>query len=154
MAKKIQIMAAPKNNQFWRLADPETIGRPKNYETAVELWKAACEYFEWCDQNSLKDERVFHYQGEIKTHHVNKLRPYTIKGLCMFLGVNERYLSQVDDIEFSTVIEYLKDIIYDQKFTGAVVGFFNANIIARDLGLKESTEVATNEIKCRTRQPA
>jgi len=34
-----------------------------------------------------------------------------------------------------TVCEIIDDVIYDQKFTGAVVGIFKANIIARELGL-------------------
>ena len=29
----------------------------------------------------------------------------------------------------------MKEIIYNQKYSGAAAGFFNANIIARDLGL-------------------
>jgi len=33
--------------------------------------------------------------------------------------------------------------IYCQKFEGAAVGFFKANIIARDLGLKEAKEISS-----------
>jgi len=42
--------------------------------------------------------------------------------------------------EFSEVIRAITNIMYTQKFEGASVGVFNANIIARDLGLKDSTE--------------
>jgi len=38
------------------------------------------------------------------------------------------------------VIRAITNIMYTQKFEGASVGVFNANIIARDLGLKDSTE--------------
>jgi hypothetical protein len=34
--------------------------------------------------------------------------------------------------------------MFTQKFEGATVGAFNANIIARDLGLKDQTDVTTN----------
>lgn len=42
--------------------------------------------------------------------------------------------------DFSEVIRVISNIMYAQKFEGASVGVFNANIIARDLGLKDSTE--------------
>jgi hypothetical protein len=38
-------------------------------------------------------------------------------------------------------IHKIEDIIYDQKFTGAVIGIFKENIIARDLGLTDKKEI-------------
>lgn len=35
----------------------------------------------------------------------------------------------------------IDEIIYKQKFEGAAVGAFNANIIARDLGLADKKDV-------------
>jgi len=43
--------------------------------------------------------------------------------------------------DFLTVITRIEEIIYEQKFTGSASGFFNANIIARDLGLADKKEV-------------
>ncbi|WGM06649.1 terminase small subunit [Arsenophonus nasoniae] len=34
-----------------------------------------------------------------------------------------------------------EEVIYDQKFSGAAADLLNANIIARDLGLKEQSQV-------------
>lgn len=42
---------------------------------------------------------------------------------------------------FSDVTSRAEDIIYDQKFSGAAADLLNANIIARDLGLKEQSQV-------------
>ena len=34
--------------------------------------------------------------------------------------------------------------MFEQKFAGAAVGLFNANIIARDLGLADKQDITTN----------
>ncbi len=42
-------------------------------------------------------------------------------------------------VEFSEVITRVEQIIYIQKFEGATVNAFNANIISRELGLADKT---------------
>lgn len=42
---------------------------------------------------------------------------------------------------FSDITTRAEEIIYDQKFSGAAADLLNANIIARDLGLKEQSQV-------------
>lgn len=42
-------MAAPKGNKFWMLRSKH--GRDKLFATPELLWEAACEYFQWCDEN-------------------------------------------------------------------------------------------------------
>lgn len=44
--------------------------------------------------------------------------------------------------DYEAVIERITQYCYDTKFDGAVVGLYNANIIARDLGLKENVEIS------------
>jgi len=72
--------------------------------------------------------------------------PFTLNSLCIFLGVNTDYFrtfkSQLSDGEkdFNTVITHVREVIYTQKFEGAAVGAYNANIISRDylsFGLKQ-----------------
>jgi len=75
-------------------------------------------------------------------------RPYTLTGLCLWLSVNEKFWRELreakreDDNEFSPVITRVEQIIYTNKFEGAAVGFFNANIIARDLGLADKRDIS------------
>ncbi|MFC0183379.1 terminase small subunit [Pseudarcicella hirudinis] len=47
---------------------------------------------------------------------------------------------------FLEVITRIEEIVYVQKFEGAAVGAFNANIIARDLGLadKQNIDLSTD----------
>ena len=47
--------------------------------------------------------------------------------------------------DYEAVIERITQYCYDTKFDGAVVGLYNANIIARDLGLKENIAVSKRD---------
>lgn len=134
-------MAAPKGNQFWKLRSKH--GRDKLFASPELLWDAACEYFEWCDDNPLIESKAFAYKGDVTTAELPKLRAYTLNGLCLYLGCNEAYFRQFradakDD--FSTVIDQIEKTIYEQKFTGAAAELLNANIISRDLGLIDKKE--------------
>jgi hypothetical protein len=139
-------MGAPKGNQFWKARAKH--GRDKIFKTPESLWSAAVEYFEWVADNPL--EKAIVYQGEV-TGKESLMRAMTIGGLCLFLDVNENYLTDfVDNLDdeaddakdFSRIIKKIYQVIRTQKFEGASAGLLNPNIIARDLGLKEAT---TNE---------
>ncbi len=43
--------------------------------------------------------------------------------------------------DFSETLSRVRDIIYQQKYDGAVSGFFNAGIISRDLGFVDKREL-------------
>jgi hypothetical protein len=131
-------MAAPVENTFWKLRSKH--GRDKIFKTPQDLWKAACKYFAWCDNNPLQEAKVFAYKGEITTTTIPKMRAYTLDGLCLYMGCNEAYFRQFNDNgdkDFSTVIYQIEKTIYNQKFTGAAADLLNANIISRDLGLAD-----------------
>lgn len=137
-------MAAPKSNQFWR--NRSSHGRDKLFESSELLWEAAQEYFNWCDSHPwYKIEANKNPKGP-KAKELIKVPtaiPYTLSGLCVYLDASEKWwqnfrknenLSQ--DILY--VITRVEEIIRNQKFTGAAVGAFNANIISRDLGLRDN----------------
>lgn len=144
-------MAAPKGNQFWKLA--KNIGAPKAFKSPEELWEKATEYFQWCDDNPLYEIKAFNGKDDIKTVSLPKMRAYTLKHLCLFLGVNEVYFNQFNEEknqEYSKIITRIRDIIYTQKFQGAAADLLNPNIIARELGLAEKNDNKnehTGEIK-------
>ena len=46
--------------------------------------------------------------------------------------------------EYFGITTRIRDIIYDQKFTGAAAGLLESNIIARELGLVDKKDVTTN----------
>ena len=140
-------MAAPRGNQFWKLRNKH--GREKLFSSPELLWEAACEYFQWCDTHPLKEEKVFHHQGKIVKHNSNKLRAYTLTGLCLYLDCSTQYFRNFEDNnseskDFMAVITRIKETIFTQKFEGASADLLNANIIARDLGLADKKDITSD----------
>ena len=142
-------MAAPSGNQFWKLRSKH--GRDKLFATPELLWEAACEYFQWCDDNPLLEHKVINSSKEgVVNHTIPKMRAYTMQGICLYLNCNVGYFNDFeknvseDDKDFSLVITCIRETIYNQKFSGAAADLLNANIIARDLGLKDNTDITSN----------
>lgn len=126
-------MPAPKNNQFWKLRSKH--GRDKLFATPELLWEAACEYFQWCQDNPIPDPRSF---GQRKIQ-----RPYTLQSLCLYLNANTAYFRQfksTSEKDFSTVISAIEETIYTQQYENAVIGVYKENIIARTLGLSDKQD--------------
>lgn len=146
-------MAAPKKNTFWKLRLAS--GRKRIFRSPKALMDKANEYFQWCISNPWLINEVIKSgpkAGKIVT--IPTARPFTIAGFCVHIGVNSRYFNDFEKSlvgkedgvskDFSEVISYIKDIMRTQKFEGAAVGVFNANIISRDLGLIDKTDVTTD----------
>jgi len=148
-------MAAPKGNQFWKLRSEH--GREKLFATPELLWEAACQYFNWVDAHPwFKIEQMKNpvvetnrETGEKKITAIAKIptaRPYTLSGLCLYLDASESYWrnfrkNETLSEDFLTIITRIESIVETQQFEGASVGAFNANIIARKLGLTEKQEM-------------
>lgn len=135
-------MAATKNNKFWEIRSKH--GRDKLFATPELMWEAACEYFEWCLANPLIE---IDFRGaSLRKVRIPKMRPFTMQGLCLYLDCSTSYFRTFKSVateahkDFLTIIEKIEETIYNQKFSGAAAGFLNANIIARDLGLKDNSE--------------
>jgi hypothetical protein len=114
------------------------------------MWNAACEYFEWVEDNPLTEYKVAQFQGAPVPMELPKMRAMTMGGLCIFLGVNTVYfnhfesalnLDEKEGQDYSKVIANIKEVIYQQKFAGAAADLLNANIISRELGLADKQDV-------------
>ena len=138
-------MAAPLGNRFWEARS--THGRKPIFSSPEQLWEACCQYFEWNEANPLWEIKSYMYQGAPVQDQVPKMRAMTIAGLCNFLDISvdcwALYKSREDFVGITTRAE---KIIYQQKFEGAAAEFLNPNIIARDLGLKDSNTTDLNVI--------
>ena len=128
---------------LWKIA----VGRYNNrllFDTAQQLLDCAAKYFEWIDDNPIEVVEAFPYQGSVSMEDMPRARVMTYSGLCAFLGIShdtwQRYRVRED---FHEVVALIDQAIYEQKFTGAAAGIFNASLISRDLGLAEKT---TSEI--------
>jgi hypothetical protein len=127
---------APKGNQFWKIR--ATHGAPRLYEDPDLLWEDCQRYFEWVDATP------FQVWTNTKAGliQVPRIRPMTMLGLSLFLGIDQTTWREWAKTrkDLSPVITRVEAIIYEQKFAGAASEQFNANIIARDLGLADKKE--------------
>jgi hypothetical protein len=141
-------MGAPKGNQFWKLRSKH--GRDKLFKTPQLLWEAACEYFQWCEDNPIE---AYENKGTKNVNLIKFRRPFTLKGFCLYCDASENWykefrdgLDKEKDKGFFAITDKIESIIYTQKFDGAAIGIFNANIIARDLGLSDKQSIQQNTI--------
>ena len=117
-------------------------GQPPTFSSPQEMWDRAVEYFKWCGQHQLIEEKIGFFQGEPTSGFVGHKRPMTVSGLCIFLNIDRTtWYNYKKNPEYFNITTAIDETMFEQKFAGAAVGLFNANIIARDLGLTDKQEV-------------
>lgn len=118
-------------------------GRPRYIANGDALIERYNEYVDWCDNNPLKEQKVFGSakDGVVKTT-VDKRRVRTVKGFCKYLGITNRcwelWCKNREDLQ--DAIADIRDDISNDKYEGGVAGLYHAGIIYRDLGLIEKRE--------------
>ncbi|WP_299970195.1 terminase small subunit [uncultured Roseobacter sp.] len=118
-------------------------GRAPIYDSPEPLWTACCDYFEWASENPLYADTLVSYQGKAKHEPVAQMRAFTLKGMCLFIGISfETWRTWREDRpDLKEVMNRVEDVIYTQKFEGAAAGLLNAGLISRDLGLADRREI-------------
>lgn len=138
-------MSAPKGNKYWHFRNKH--GRDFEY-TPDALWEEAVKYFDWVENNPLKEQKGFAFQGVVTKSNFKKMRAMSLKSFCIFADITfktfENYTNNKDFIHITTRI---KEIIESQQFEGAAAELLNPNIIARKLGLSENTKNETTKVK-------
>lgn len=133
-------------NSFWMARS--THGRKPIFKSPAQLWDGCLQYFEWVEENPLQEQKAFHAAGHITKTNIDKMRAMTIQGLCIFLGISEdtwlNYKKKRGE-DFLGICKDVESIIYNQKLTGASADLLNASIIARHLGLKDHTDVSSED---------
>jgi hypothetical protein len=140
------------------MAKKQPVGRPFKFNPE-EFDLAWQQYFHWVDNNPwIKNEAV--KSGELAGTiiKVPTSRPYSEVGFCAFHNLGEKYVTELADTlqkhskdkdsknkeeatELSNILTQARAKCRAQKFEGAAVGAFNANIIARDLGMADNQNV-------------
>jgi len=127
-------------------------GRPKIFETPEELWEYYQEYKQYILDNPIVvQDWVGKDAHEIERKHY---MPPTWKGFEAFLfraGVGDvknyvnldNYRRNVNGAykDFLGIIRAIGSEMFERKFSGASVGIYQQNIIARELGLADVQEV-------------
>lgn len=132
-------MAAPENNQFWKLRAKH--GRDRIIKDPIALNEAANEYFQQCIENPIitvdyKGKDAERCEFELpKVFQKDELAIFC--GVCKWETINQ--LKEVS-VDFLEVVTRIENIIKSQKFQYGVLNIFNSNIIARDLGLVDKQE--------------
>lgn len=133
------------SSELWKIVGN---GGVTVYDNAEDLWHKAEDYFLWCDCNPVTSKRTLNAgkRGGDKVE-VEHVRPYSLKGLCLFCGVNEAWLKDmsVSDNKQSLwymVVEKIMYIIYNQNVEGAYVDLFNPIMVSKVLGLDKPEDTS------------
>lgn len=120
------------------------------FDSPRTLWEQCLLYFNWMDSNpmyaseQIKKPQASGVEGVPPEMLIDvpKKRPYTKKGLCIFLGVGDNFFRREDNKteEYAEVFDMVDNVIFDQQYSGAAANFFNGQIVGKMLGLVEKVE--------------
>lgn len=121
---------------FWNTREVAGINTPE------DLRASAIEYFDWAHDAPLSEAKAFAYQGSSWVESLDKARVFTIKGLAVFIGVPSTELEALrSNAAFVSVMQWIDDVIYTQKFELGAADLVNATMISKDLGLVDKKSV-------------
>jgi len=124
--------------QLWEMIGTSN---QKGVMDAQTLWNGAKEYFKWADEHPIELSRTLtsgKEAGKIVTEE--KIRPYSVKALCMYLGLTQEYLkdvrnSQDKNSDFYIAVENILLIVWVQNSEMATIGEFNPVFTAKLLNI-------------------
>jgi DNA-packaging protein gp3 len=136
-------MPATKNNQYWQLRKRH--GKPPKYDNAETFWVDACRYFDHITDNPFKKQMIGSCSGKIVRYYLDKQRPFSVTGLCLFLDIPKRsFYNMAEDARLMHIVTRVRDIIWLNQFEGAVAGIFKESIVWRKLSLESKRQIADN----------
>lgn len=133
-----------KGNELWRLAK-NYMRKDKKFETPEALLERVLDYFRWAEENPLMESKLVTYEGVSTIVEVPKMRALTLRGLTLHIGVGMETWGgwrRGDRPDLADVIAFAESHLYARKFDGAAAGMLSPNLIARELGLSDKTEVS------------
>lgn len=136
----------PKSNPtaYWNART--SVGRDKMFTDPESLYKAIIQYFEYHQTQPWHKKELKVINGKAKIIDIPMLPPFTWEGLCIYLGISTGYFRtfkvtiKQDDPQrsaFLAVIEWADNTIRKNKFDGASIGAFNAQLMSYDLGIRK-----------------
>lgn len=125
-------MAAPIANTFWQ--NRHTHGRRRRFQNGAALWMACCDYYEWAQDNPIEVPRVAICAGRVFPYTACHPRPFTVNGLCRFLGISRRsFASYGKRPDTADAWERARLVMWQQRFELAAVGLLPFRLVAHEL---------------------
>lgn len=118
----------------------------RRFNTADDFAKAVQDYFDWADDNPVRLTYSRKFKGEAGSKEPAQkedkneyaVRPYLLHELAYKIGVNSWTDFKRDNRErdgFADIIAYAENRVAAQQLTGAMVGLYRENIVARLNGI-------------------
>ena len=117
-------------------------GRPVKYTPQTLLDKfleyvAFQDHQPWFKKEVIKSNKTLKW----KVAKISVTPPYLFGTFYVFAGITRTTFDEYrNDPKFSAVTGLIEETMRSQKFEGAAVGVYHANIIAMELGLKQKIE--------------
>lgn len=138
-----------KTAKHWeRIADAKVNGIGHSPE---DLWESAIAYFMWCDANPIYRHEVVKSGSDAgKIYDVPIDRPYTLRGLCMHMGITMEYLYEVsrsrEKNDYFFVVKTILDIVHTQVLEGTLAGVYSQVAAVKHLNLGNDAVHDTNNV--------
>lgn len=126
-------------------------GREAAFVDPERLLQVFKDYVQWSDENPILEHDIKVEDKTLVDVHKEHRRPWTLHGFCMYIGLHTGWWKDFKqsktfkEKQFYSVFAAIENACYWQKFDGAAVGTYNATIIARDLGLRDETNMTLND---------
>jgi hypothetical protein len=135
-------------NRFWELRKKH--GRNRKISSPQEFAEYFIEYVESKEGDPLIKKEAKVVSGgagkgsSIEYAELELMRAFTKDGFALFCGlcrweIVESYKDE--NVDFSEIIHAIEKVIYTHNFEGAAANLLNSNIIARQLGLKDHSQI-------------
>lgn len=117
------------------------VGKNREF-TPEQIYNLAVKYFTWAEENAIKAAETAAFQGIVTENLVHKPRVFTVKALRLFCGFSSMQLVEWRRAPmYCDVMEFIDDVIYEQKFQLAANGIVNASFIGKELGIDKAAEI-------------
>jgi len=149
MANDEEIEESPKDSRIgnkWWLAR-SSHGRKPIYDDPDKFRDACFQYYEHVAVTPLWSNKPMVEDKVIRDVPVAHMRIMTIEGCARYIGMTHETWTKYKKKEgFSEVVKEAEDIIREYKLGGAASGLLNANIIARDIQLRDNVSIETEVV--------
>lgn len=123
------------------------MGKHKYIETPERMWELFCEYVKHESENPYYKVEYVGKDGDMVRTPLQV--PITFEGFECYVA-DQNIINDLGDYsknddgrysEYAPIITRIRNNCFSQNFKGAAVGLFNANLIAKKLGLVDKKDI-------------